>query len=190
MVRPRCCRTIGHTPPCRRFRPLVEDDPEAHGPRPESRAAEPGLLPDEAGGLAERQDRESGRKLGSEPGQAPGRAYQAGPEVVLLAEELEALRLADAEGLYHEEAAGLMGVSRPTFGRMLTQARRKVASALSRGLGIRIEDQSQSPDGPEGALAVCPRCCRPLVPSHVSRARKGACPHCPKPAGPDASSAA
>ena len=30
-------------------------------------------------------------------------------------DELEALRLADLEGLYHEEAAARMGVSRATF---------------------------------------------------------------------------
>ena len=40
---------------------------------------------------------------------------------------LEALRLADLEGLYQEEAARRMGVSRATFARVLTQARRAVA---------------------------------------------------------------
>jgi predicted DNA-binding protein (UPF0251 family) len=45
-------------------------------------------------------------------------------------DELEALRLADLEGLYQEAAAEQMGVSRPTFGRLLEQARFKVADAL------------------------------------------------------------
>jgi predicted DNA-binding protein (UPF0251 family) len=45
-------------------------------------------------------------------------------------DELEALRLADREGLYQEAAAEQMGVSRPTFSRLLAKARAKVARAL------------------------------------------------------------
>jgi uncharacterized protein len=45
-------------------------------------------------------------------------------------DELEAIRLADLEGLYQEEAAERMGVSRPTFGRLVESGRRKVAEAL------------------------------------------------------------
>jgi predicted DNA-binding protein (UPF0251 family) len=53
-------------------------------------------------------------------------------------DELEAMRLADLEGLGHEEAASRMNVSRPTFGRIIEQGRKKVAEALvnSRGIGI------------------------------------------------------
>jgi Predicted DNA-binding proteins len=36
-------------------------------------------------------------------------------EVILTLDELEALRLADLEGKYQEDAAKLMGVSRQTF---------------------------------------------------------------------------
>lgn len=43
---------------------------------------------------------------------------------------LEALRLADLEGLYQEEAARRMGVSRATFARVLRSARQAVAEAL------------------------------------------------------------
>ena len=43
---------------------------------------------------------------------------------------LEALRLADQEGLYQEEAARRMGVSRATFSRIVAEARRTVAEAL------------------------------------------------------------
>lgn len=53
--------------------------------------------------------------------------------VTLSHDELEALRLADLEGLYHEAAAERMGVSRPTFGRVLERARRTVAQALLEG---------------------------------------------------------
>lgn len=54
-------------------------------------------------------------------------------------EELEALRLADAEGLSQAEGAEVMGVSRATFGRVLSAARAIVAQALTEGLAIRIE---------------------------------------------------
>ncbi len=60
-------------------------------------------------------------------------------EVVLTLDELEALRLADLEGLHHDEAGLRMGVSRPTFGRVVEAARRKVADALTRGKALRIE---------------------------------------------------
>jgi uncharacterized protein len=45
-------------------------------------------------------------------------------------DELEALRLADVEGLYQEAAAEQMGISRPTFARILSRARSIVARAL------------------------------------------------------------
>jgi predicted DNA-binding protein (UPF0251 family) len=49
---------------------------------------------------------------------------------------LEAIRLADHEGLYQEEAASRMGVSRATFARVLNQARRSVAEALLTGKAL------------------------------------------------------
>jgi uncharacterized protein len=60
-------------------------------------------------------------------------------EVSLSPDEFEAINLADRQGLYHEEAAGKMGVSRPTFGRILGSARRKVAQALVEGKALQIE---------------------------------------------------
>jgi predicted DNA-binding protein (UPF0251 family) len=59
--------------------------------------------------------------------------------VTLPVEGLEAIRLADADGMEHEEAARRMGVSRPTFSRILSEARRQVARALSNGWALRIE---------------------------------------------------
>ncbi len=50
--------------------------------------------------------------------------------VTLRIDELEALRLADLEGFYQEAAAKRMGVSRPTFARILSRARTTVARAL------------------------------------------------------------
>jgi len=60
-------------------------------------------------------------------------------EIGLALDELEALRLADVEGLYQEAAAQSMGVSRPTFSRIIAEARRKVAVALIRGKALRLE---------------------------------------------------
>jgi len=48
----------------------------------------------------------------------------------LFYEEYEALKLADYDLLKHNEAAELMGVSRPTFARIYESARRKIAMAL------------------------------------------------------------
>lgn len=60
-------------------------------------------------------------------------------EVVLAVDELEAMRLVDVEGLYYEQAAERMSVSRRTFGRIIDSARRKVAQALTQGMALRIE---------------------------------------------------
>lgn len=60
-------------------------------------------------------------------------------EVILSIEELEALRLKDAEGLNQEEGAERMKISRPTFQRILTKARLKVSEALTKGMAIRVE---------------------------------------------------
>ena len=54
-------------------------------------------------------------------------------------DELEAVRLADYEGRYHEDAARDMKVSRATFGRIVNGARRKVAEALIGGKALKIE---------------------------------------------------
>jgi len=60
-------------------------------------------------------------------------------EISLNIDELEALRLADYEGLYHEEAAKQMNISRATFGRILDGARQKTAGAILHGNALKIE---------------------------------------------------
>jgi predicted DNA-binding protein (UPF0251 family) len=77
-------------------------------------------------------------------------------EVVLPLDGLEALRLADAEGLEHVAAAALMGVSRPTFSRLLAEARTAVATALARGWAIRIEGGPVKMATEDGAEMGCP----------------------------------
>jgi uncharacterized protein len=61
------------------------------------------------------------------PAGVPGHQLEA---VELGLDELEALRLADLEGLYQDAAAARMRISRATFGRLLAGARHKVAGAL------------------------------------------------------------
>lgn len=68
-----------------------------------------------------------------------GLPLSATQEVVLPVEGLEALRLADVEGLEQQEAAQRMDVSRPTFSRILAQARAAVSQALVHGWALRIE---------------------------------------------------
>jgi len=50
--------------------------------------------------------------------------------VILFEDEAEAIRLADFEGLYQEECANKMQISRTTFSRTITSARKKIADAL------------------------------------------------------------
>lgn len=59
--------------------------------------------------------------------------------VTLRRDEAEAVRLADLQGLYQAEAAGRMGVSRQTFGRIVESARRKIADAIINRKCLRIE---------------------------------------------------
>lgn len=83
------------------------------------------------------------RKLGGpiaprvmKPAGVPARELE---EVRLGFDEAEALRLADLAGLYQEAAARSMGVSRPTFGRIIETARHKVADAILNGKALRID---------------------------------------------------
>lgn len=61
-------------------------------------------------------------------------------EVVLMHDEIEALRLHDVKGLDHIEAAKRMKISQPTFGRILDGAYKKVADALVNVKAIRVEE--------------------------------------------------
>jgi len=64
-------------------------------------------------------------------------------EVSIRLDELEAIRLADYEGLYHEDAARTMKISRATFGRILDGARHTVAEAIIKGKALKIETDNQ-----------------------------------------------
>jgi predicted DNA-binding protein (UPF0251 family) len=60
-------------------------------------------------------------------------------EVNLALDELEAVRLADLEGLYQEDAAKKMNISRQTFGNIVNSAHKKIADALLNGKALKIE---------------------------------------------------
>lgn len=78
-------------------------------------------------------------------------------EVALTLDELEAVRLADLNGLYQETAAPKMDISRSAFARILESARKKIADALIHGKSLKLEG------GPvragSGRAGVCPRDC-------------------------------
>lgn len=61
-------------------------------------------------------------------------------EVKLTMCEFEAVRLADLEGLYHEDAARKMKVSRQTFGNIIKSARKKVADTIVNAKALKIEE--------------------------------------------------
>lgn len=60
-------------------------------------------------------------------------------EIVLLPDELEALKLHDLDGLDQTQAAKQMKISQPTYARILNKAYKKIAQALIKGKAIRIE---------------------------------------------------
>lgn len=62
-------------------------------------------------------------------------------EIVLLPDELEALKLHEVDGLEQIEASEKMKISQPTFARLLGSAHKKVAEAIIKGKAIRIEQK-------------------------------------------------
>jgi predicted DNA-binding protein (UPF0251 family) len=60
-------------------------------------------------------------------------------QATLTMDELEAIRLADFEGMYQEDAAEKMNISRQTFGRIIESAHKKIADALTNGKALLIE---------------------------------------------------
>ncbi|MBN1973209.1 MAG: DUF134 domain-containing protein [Sedimentisphaerales bacterium] len=84
--------------------------------------------------------------------------------IALTVDELEAVRLADLEGLYQEQAAEKMNVSRQTFGRIIEAAHKKIADALVNGKALSIEGGHIELDNlntNSGESGFTPRCCRP-----------------------------
>jgi len=98
-------------------------------------------------------------------------------EVILTVDEFEAIRLADLGGLYQEQAAEKMNVSRQTFGRIIESAHRKVADVLVNGKVLKIE-------GGDVSMAKTKqiRChrCRQTFSLCCETKDAAICPHCRK----------
>jgi predicted DNA-binding protein (UPF0251 family) len=90
-------------------------------------------------------------------------------EIVITLDEFEAIRLADFEGLYQENAADKMNVSRQTFGRIIISAHKKIAEALVFGKAIKIEGGNINLKD-----CRCPRCRK-----HIEQSINSNC-GCPK----------
>jgi len=63
-------------------------------------------------------------------------------EVIISADELEALKLYEVDGLAQTKAAEKMKISQPTFARILDGANKKIVEAIINGKAIRIEQTS------------------------------------------------
>ena len=104
-------------------------------------------------------------------------------QVSLAVDELEAIRLADLEGLYHEQAAEKIRVSRQTFGRIISSARRKVAEALVSGKSILIEGgeimtMEESRGMGVSGYCICPKCDEGVAHHRGRPCQEEECPKC------------
>lgn len=83
------------------------------------------------------------RRLGFEPNvyyfKPRGIPLRDLDEVVVLPDEIEALKLYEVDGLDQTSSASKMGISQPTFARVLASANKKIAEAIISGKAIRIE---------------------------------------------------
>lgn len=73
--------------------------------------------------------------------------------VELFEDEMEALRLADYEGLYQQECADKMGISRTTFSRVITSARKKIVDALLNTKALRINIKENKGEDDESSIS-------------------------------------
>ena len=67
-------------------------------------------------------------------------------EIILQADELEALKLYEIDGLEQIEASKKMKISQPTFARLLGSAHKKVSEAIIKGKAIKIEKGGEKND--------------------------------------------
>lgn len=84
---------------------------------------------------------------------------------ILTIDEFESIRLADYEGLSHEESASLMNISRPTFSRLIEKARHKISAFLIEANQLLIEGGNVEFDESRG----CPSCMK----GHLENGKKG-----------------
>jgi uncharacterized protein len=98
-------------------------------------------------------------------------------EIILSLDELESVRLADFNGLYQEQAAEKMGVSRQTFGRIIEKAHKKIADSILHGKALKIEGGNISVNNP--IMRKCKKC-NELSEQKCDTMGKRECPRCHK----------
>ena len=96
-------------------------------------------------------------------------------EVILTIDEFESVRLADLEGMYQDDAAKKMNISRQTFGNIINSAHKKIAEALVNGKAIKIEGGIYQMEGMRKF-----KCCECEHPWEVAYGlgRPSECPKC------------
>ena len=119
------------------------------------------------------------KRIGCHPGRRvfrhAGIPMRKSDVVLMSLDEFEAIRLADVEGLRHEEAAERMGTSRPTLTRILNSARRKAGTALTESRPLVIEGGNvKVAELPE----VTCRCCDKVFRGDVPSSESWKCPRC------------
>ena len=97
-------------------------------------------------------------------------------EVRLTVDEREAIRLADLQGMSHEEAGQQMHISRATFGRIIQQARKVVADALINGKAINVEGGNYKM-ADQGRTFMCDKCNHRWV-KPLGAGKPEKCPRC------------
>ncbi len=98
-------------------------------------------------------------------------------EVNLTLDELESVRLADLEGMYQEQAASKMNISRQTFGNIISSAHRKIADALLNAKALKIAGGTCV--RAETSRFRCDCCNHVWEVAHGTACPTG-CPHCRK----------
>jgi uncharacterized protein len=98
-------------------------------------------------------------------------------EVILSLDELEAIRLADFEELYQENAAAKMGISRQTFGRIIESAHKKIADSILHGKALKIDGGNVSVR--KSAMQKCRKCSSQFE-RVCGKKRETECPICQK----------
>ncbi|MCP4181032.1 MAG: DUF134 domain-containing protein [bacterium] len=79
-------------------------------------------------------------------------------KVALTLDELQAVKFADLEGVYHENAGKRMGISRQTFSNLVKSARKKIADAIINQKVLIIEDSGNTVVAEKG-FTKCRQCC-------------------------------
>lgn len=103
----------------------------------------------------------------------------ASDEVILTLDEFEALRISDFLDLDQATGASRMNISQPTFNRLLSSARKKIAEALVQGKAIRIQGGNYKLV--QSRRFVCLSCGYEWDEPYGT-GRPGACPKCGSPA--------